>query len=419
MSILTTVNQANPQNFFFAASGQGAATTLQSPVAVIPDGAGDTQLVAQATGTGRSVIEAVGSATGDGIVVVSGQGTAYRVIATSVAGNSNLQIGLDSPAQAAMTYTPSSGTVTLGDGSAGGTVLATNALVVKDPAGGALNGVVIEPTGATGGLISMSCATGGTLLIGSSIAQPATLTIADAGANRGVVAVGGNNGTDILLTGGDNLGTFANIRANLANQGTMTLGSSSANPVCMYLTDGVGAGTGSVDITNGTAASGTLKLQGGDGAGFCHIYPNFPSAGIQIGSSSATTNAIEVADTGITMNTPVYFSAPSFANYTPTILAPTGSVYTGVFNIGLGGLPTGYWMILGKTTNNPSGADRTSMFSTIVYMVGGLIKAGGTAAYPTYWTTIPNAADDSQLTVTLSSPTTTNYSIVAMPINYA
>jgi hypothetical protein len=119
------------------------------------------------------------------------------------------------------------------------------------------------------------------------------------------------------------------------------------------------------------------------------------------------------------MNTPVYFSAPSFANYTPTILAPTGFVYTGVFNIGLGGLPTGYWMILGKTTNNPSGADRTSMFSTIVYVVGGLIKAGGTAAYPTYWTTIPNAADDSQLTVTLSSPTTTNYSIVAMPITYA
>jgi hypothetical protein len=199
----------------------------------------------------------------------------------------------------------------------------------------------------------------------------------------------------------------------------MTLGSSSANPVCMYLTDGVGAGTGSVDIANGTEASGTLRLQGGDGAGFCHIYPNFASAGIQIGSSSGTTNAIEVADTGITMNTPVFFSAPSYANYTPTILAPTGSVYNSVFNIGLGGLPTGYWMILGKTANSPSGSDRTSMLSTIVYMVGGLIKAGGTGAYPTYWTTIPNAADDSQLTVTLSSPTTTNYSIVAMPITYA
>jgi hypothetical protein len=119
------------------------------------------------------------------------------------------------------------------------------------------------------------------------------------------------------------------------------------------------------------------------------------------------------------MGTPVYFSAPSFANYTPTILAPTGFVYTGVFDVGVAGLPTGYWMILGKTTNNPSGPDRTGMFSTIVYVVGGLIKAGGTGAYPSYWTTITNATDDSKLTVTLSAPTSTNYSIVAMPITYA
>jgi len=417
MSVLPNNTFASPGNPYYSPIG-GVGANLQSPVIVIPEPGGDASLTVQSVAPGAATIEALGANGEIGSVVVGSGGAAYRM-ATGVGGVPDFEIGALGPGVLpAFQYNYLTGNTTIGDASLG-TVATRQPLVVNDVAMVGGNGIGISPTSATGGVIAMTCATGGTLLIGSSVAQSGTLTIADAGTDHGVVAVGGNNGTDILLTGGNNLGTFANIRANLANQGTITLGSSSANPVCMYLTDGVGAGTGSVDITNGTAASGTLKLQGGDGAGFCHIYPNFASAGIQIGSSSGTTNAIEVADTGITMNTPVYFQAPSYANYSPTILAPTGSIYTGVFNIGLGGLPTGYWMILGKTANIPSGADRTSMFSTIVYVVGGLIKAGGTGAYPTYWTTIPNAADDSQLTVTLSSPTTTNYSIVAMPINYA
>ena len=417
MAGLASNTLTSPGVSFYALAG-GAGGNLQSPVSVVPDGAGNASLTVAAAGTGTGLISALGTATNPGAVVVGANGSTYR-IASGLAGVPDFQIGAQGTGVApAFQYNFFTGNTTIGDASLG-TVATRQPLVVNDVAIVGGNGVGISPTSATGGLIAMTCASNGTLVIGSSVAQNDTLTIADAGANRGAVAVGGNNGTSILLTGGNYLGTFANIRANVANQGTMTLGSSSANPVCMYLTDGVGAGTGYVDITNGTAASGTLRLQGGDGAGFCHIYPNFASAGIQIGSSSGTTNAIEVADTGVTMGIPVYFSAPSFANYTPTILAPTGSVYNGVFNIGLGGLPTGYWMILGKTANNPSGADRTSMFSTIVYMAGGLIKAGGTGAYPSYWTTIPNAADDSQLTVTLSSATTTNYSIVAMPITYA
>jgi len=215
-----------------------------------------------------------------------------------------------------------------------------------------------------------------------------------AGANTLVMGPTANNVSEILNT--------------TQNTGNLIIGCSLANPACIYVRDTGAAGSASVDITSGIA-SGALSLAGEDSAHFCHVAPNFPAAGLQIGSSSTYPNVIEVTDTGVTVSKELSVSSALAINYAPTTLSTSPGA--GTFDVDCTSLGTGINMVYGYSTA-PTVADRAAMFSVIIFQsVGNVILGGGQATAPGLWVTAPSATNPNSLTVTLGLATSANYSI--------
>jgi hypothetical protein len=330
MSLLPNNTFTNPQVSFYGLAG-GAASSLQSPVSVIPDGAGDANLIVQAAGTGQATIEAIGSATNAGGVIIGGGGTSYRIVATPpliVGGNNFLQIGLDSAVAPAITYTPVSSTVSIGDGGANGLVQTNNALLVKDPDGGSTNGIGITPLTNSTSVIAQTVGQGGTLNIGSSAGNVDTIQVIDTtGSGSGIVKVGGNGAADILLAGSNGASIpAAVVRTDAASSGILNLGSSDSNPQTVFVVDTGAANSGFVDITKGTSTGIALRLQGYGTGTTATVSSNLGSGGggslsLSSGYNEATP-AITITDTTTSMNRAM-----------TTFVAPTagaGTTYTGI-----------------------------------------------------------------------------------------
>lgn len=236
MATLGSLIQPNEQSYFFALSGGPAPPApgqpLQSPVAVIPDGTGNTTLSLVATGiAGASAVSVTGSAGipgGPGNVIVGGFGTVYRMGVEDASGV--LQIGLNSVAAPVIQYdSQNTHQLLLGDKSAASTAsVQTNVpFVVRDYSTDptVANGIAMDVNSSTVTSIKNACATGGTMNLGSSQATPTTLTIVDSGANTGVVRINGTSGgTDVQIFGGG----VPTVSTNTANNGTLQLRSSAA-----------------------------------------------------------------------------------------------------------------------------------------------------------------------------------------------
>ena len=259
MATLGSLIQPNEQSYFFALSGPAPPAPgqpLQSPVAVIPDGTGNTTLALAATGiAGASAVSVTGSAGvpgGPGNVIVGGFGTVYRMGVETNAGV--LQIGLNSVADPVIQYDSQvTHQLLLGDKSAiaGASVQTNVPFVVRDYANDptVANGLGLEVTNATQSTITNGCATGGTLQFGSSAVSLANLTIADAGANTAEVVVGGNSGIGIRLQGG--VGSApGSIYGNVGASGSIQIGSSAISQDNIVMTDNGVANSGRTVITN-------------------------------------------------------------------------------------------------------------------------------------------------------------------------
>lgn len=285
---------AAPGVSFYATAGGGAASSLQSPAVIIPDGAGDAALVAQATGTGLASVEALG-ATGVGAVIVGSGASVYRMSVGNVGGPTSLEIGVNSAAAPAILYQGTGGALVLGDGGAG-TVQTANTLVVFDESlvPGATNGVYIGPTSATTGLIQNTVATGGTLTLASSAAA-GPLTLSDTGAGTGNVAVGGNGGPSIVLKGG-NTTTSPNpsIVGGAVNYGTLQLGSDTIHPNILTLGVNVGG-----QVTVGGNGGVGITLEGGAGTTASIATTAVNTATLQVGPSGQYPNALTFTDLGV------------------------------------------------------------------------------------------------------------------------
>jgi hypothetical protein len=202
-----------------ASAGAGQATLTISST-----NGNDAGIVLKSTAGGNSFI-AMGETGGDTVTITnpslssgalaignSSTGTAYFVVDTT---NNNVSIG-----------------ATSGAGVAVGTVTVQEALLVKDGVGGA-NAVGISPTSGTQSVISQTVASAGNLNIGSSLANPAGLTVSDVArpGQFNYVQVNGTPGNPpLLLQGAQGGGGICGIRPDAAaGSGSLILGSDNTN----------------------------------------------------------------------------------------------------------------------------------------------------------------------------------------------
>lgn len=372
MSLCANTVQANDHSYFFALSGAGAGTAIQSPASVIPDGTGTATLAVQANqSTGSAAVAVVGGATSTGVITVGGYGQTYRmgVLAASVSplpSLPNLQIGVNSAAAPAIDYDPGVGSLQLGDGNATGVVQTNNALFVSDPLGGA-NKLGMSPASAATSVINQTVATNGVIFVGSSAAAPQVMAITDAGANAGAVIVGGNGGNGVKLVGGAGSGP-PSINANVASAGTLLLGSSTAYDATIQVTDN---GTQAYVIVGGNGANG-VYLNGAAGnttiVGTTAVTDT--NGNLQLQASTGATNTVNITDTTVTIDQVLTQQVPGTVTYQPAV--PLGLATRGVgnYDFSIGTYATGLYMLMlrvgnASLTDNPTTGN---MFSTLLYI---------------------------------------------------
>ena len=455
MATLTSVTQANPYNFFFgSAGGGGGGSSLLSPVAVVPDSAGNVQVAAIASsGAGDATLE-VGSTNGNNATIqilntpggnsklVMGQigvpNGAVDILAPGLAGGGLLVVENNTSGVPYLQVDTITNNVVIaspsGPGIANGIVTINQPVIIRDSAGGSANAVALSPSSATASVISQTVASGGTLNVGSSLATPAIISLSDTGANTGAAVVGGNGGNGLFMTGGNAGATvFPGIRANAVNSGTTGIGSSVANPLTILARDGVAANSGFVEVTGGDGNSVAIRLQGANTAqpsatttristnlGFgnaavLNLTPSVndvsPALSLQNGGSAANT---------ILANAPIFVTSPISAfgaSYTPILLrAP--QISSGTFDVDLTVLPTGISLIYGHSSvSPPASPDEFIMFSVLVYTnpVDNVV-GGGSINSSTRYEITPSTTNGKAITVNLGTISTANWAIYGITL---
>jgi hypothetical protein len=308
---------AAPGVSFYATAGGGAASTLQSPVAVIPDVNGSTEVVAQATGNGDASLQALvyGGGFGTASILVGGGGPIYSMSVTANPGNDVLAIGVNGATTAAIFYDGTTGDIEIGDRGAG-TIRMNNATAFYDTSidPTEANGVYIAPTSASSAVIENTIASSGTLSLGSST-NINQLVLSDTGAGTGKVSVGGNGGASVVITGSGAGNNRVSVGTNAASNGVMSIGSSTAFPNTIVVSDQAYLGAGNYVEVFGAAGQAPLFISGSQGpANQCGIHPDagVGTAQLLLGSDN-TNNAL------ITLNG----SNTTIAGATATVNADT------------------------------------------------------------------------------------------------
>jgi hypothetical protein len=318
MSLLTNATQANPTSFYFAVAGGGGGGggTLQSPASVTPDETGIATLSVNADqATGLAAISSIGGANSAGVVTVGGFGSTYRMgvlAGTALPAPSlpSLQIGLNAATAPAISYDGGSHTLVLGDGNAASVVQTGGAFAVYDAAGGSANAVAISTSSATTGFIAQTCASAGTLALGSSTAYPSSLEVKDNG-TQAYVVVGGNGANGVYLNGA---------------AGNTTI----------------------VGTTATTNTNGNLQLQ----------------------ASSGATNTINITDTTVTVDQILTQQVPGTVTYSPAVPLGVATRGAGNYDFSIATYATGLYMLMVRVANanltdNPTVGN---MFSTLLYI---------------------------------------------------
>jgi hypothetical protein len=201
-------------------------------------------LLAAATGTGASQISVLGTNTSAGRIGVQGYNQGYFV---GVLDNTaSFQI------KNAERLLPdievgTTGQITLGSGGAT-SIVTFNPIQVGNAVASSTNDLVLSPLNNTNSVIYQGCATNGVITIGSSLASSSNIQIFDT-AGLAATVIGGNSGAGIRFNGG--VGSApASIYTNVADAGTMTLGSSASVPDSITMTDGAGIDKGRTSIKN-------------------------------------------------------------------------------------------------------------------------------------------------------------------------
>jgi len=320
MALLANNTLANPGNSFYALAGGGGGDTLQSPVNLIAAANGNQDLnIVATTGTGESSVLIASDVLGANVALTlstniggsasiligdtASPGSAVALVYPgAVMGGGELNIQNQTSGLPVAVFDTLNNAVILGNGTTtGASALTTikNGLKVADvPITGSANGIGITMTTANVGVIAGTATGAGTntLQIGSSQNAVDTISVVDGGANTGYALIGGNGGENVYVAGGT-LAAFPNIRTDAGNTGVLTLGARVANNQLMFLKDQVAAGTGVVDITNGTAASTALRLQANTpsapGANTVRLSTNLPFVGTNAGGQVRITTAYD------------------------------------------------------------------------------------------------------------------------------
>ena len=393
---------AAPGVSFYAAAGGGAASTLQSPVAILPAVDGSVAVVAQGTLNGNATLSALADGVGNGnaAINVGADGIVYSM---SVSGSGGiLAIGVNGAPQPAILYegTPGNDELVLGTGGAG-TIRTQNAFVALDKSIDPTEacGVYIAPTSATTTVIENTIASSGTLSLGSSQLTN-QLVLSDTGAGTAKVAVGGNSGSSITMTGGAGGSQIGIINTSATGVGSLLLGASAVNDRAIFINDtGGGANSAVVDITGGTATGVALRLRG-YGAGSAAIISTNAGAGgvlnIQNNVTEASPNMV-MTDASTTLNGLVLVpndlsfvgsgSITAFQTFLTSGVVCGDNTTAGIPNPA--GLAIGLYMVLARGTIGGVSSVACSV-STISYWDGSSWKWGGGGAAPALVTAPPS-----------------------------
>lgn len=336
MSLLPSNTLANPLHSFYALASAtpGPVSSLQSPVDLIPEANGDTQLnIVSTTGAGEAGLLVSSTNGNDGSLVINSTGGGNAILSIgqsavpggtglvsiyapgAVVGGGQINIGNGSTVGASdnMVIDTINNNIIIGGGTSTGLTTIKNGLVVRDDfVTTNQNGIGITMASAHIGVIAGTDNTGvaNYLQIGSSQAATDTVVLSDTGADTAKCLIGGNGGTNLVIAGGTvaaaNVG--ANICTDAGASGIMTIGSSTANPTIMFVKDAGPANTGFVDVAGGIPATIALRLQGANttvGANTAQISTNnvdSASPTLNISNSVDGTPKMVITSTGTTIN---------------------------------------------------------------------------------------------------------------------
>jgi len=373
MSLLPKDTYVNASRSLWAAAGSGGGgggSTLQSPASITPAVNGSAVLsVAVTSGAGVDAVVNVSNTTGnDAVIAMSNTAGGNSVIEMGLAGSAVVVFAPSLTNAGKLNVAPvlpngSPGTPNLSIDTVGATVTAQNLLLVGQAAFG--NQLAAAPLTANTSKVTQTLAAGGSMAIGSSVANPAGLLVSD------------------IVTSG-----FAN-HVEVAGQ-------------------------------PGVASLFLAGAQGG--ANECYVFPSVATTGIQyVGSSVANTQAITVTDTATTIKN--LGGAPQTLLATTTIPAGNITQQTGTFPNPVG---EGLYAVVGcaASTNQPS---RQQQFSVIAYVnatgqvqMGGSVfsdagSIGGTDGLLVY----PQQGGANFLYAYTGSTPVTNFSVVAFKLSGA
>jgi hypothetical protein len=285
MALLPNNTLANPLNSFYALASAGPASSLQSPVDLVPESNGDTQLnIVSSTGAGEAGLLVSSTNGNDGSVVINSTGGGNAILSIgqaaapggtglvsiyapgAVVGGGQINIGNGSTVGGSdnMVIDTLNNNIIIGSGTSAGLTTIKNGLLVADQfVTSSANGIGLTMTNANTGVIALN-ATTGVLNLGSGTQNPDTLQLIDGGTpDTAGCKIGGNGGLNLQIQGGTvaaptpTIGTDNNGSIN----GSLHIGTGGNNAATIALSDTLNqGGTGVANIVGTTFNSAGVTI---------------------------------------------------------------------------------------------------------------------------------------------------------------
>jgi hypothetical protein len=218
---------------------------------------------------------------------------------------------------------------------------------------GDVSGALIISSGAEGNAsLYVNTPTDGTLTLGSSLTNPAGVTIQDTSIYLlRDVYINNENGFQGALKISSSIGGNAKICV-ADSSGELVLGSSLNNPTAITITDTATTIQntnllGTVSIGNGDVSGALQILSGAEGSAF--LYVNTPANGsLTLGSSLTNLNSVQILDTNINLFKDIYINNETTAEGRLRLSSTLGGeAKIGVFDV------SGE-LVLASSGNNPN-----------------------------------------------------------------
>jgi len=248
MSVLNNATTANGKDYYFALSGGGAASSLQSPASVTPvagtgscslslvnaAGGGDSVVNIQDTTGNLAILNMANAVGGDSIISMGVLGGSKVNLVAPSSNQGQVQVQANATGTPYLTVDTVNNAVTIASSVSSGIVDIHGGIIIDDFATGP-NGLGLTTTSITGSRICQTIASGGIVAIGSSLAQQNTLIVTETAGNGYVEVLGRGSANGVFLAGGVNQ---ALVTTNTASGGQMSIGCSiSGNYDAILITD--------------------------------------------------------------------------------------------------------------------------------------------------------------------------------------